>query len=189
MSLINFLNANQGAVMAILTFVYVVATVVIVVFTKGSIEEMKKARIEDNRPYIFAYFAFVPRETKHCYLVLKNYGRSGGKITNLAIRPSVNLLKGSSDCSFFKDTVMAPGQSIKLLVADTEKAMIDESYSISISYEDMSQSHVYRDCYSLIQQYVGEYGFVDTKRSGCGAGENALINISNSLDTIKTSFL
>lgn len=48
--------------MAILTFVYVVATVVIVVFTKGSIDEMKKARIEDNRPYIFAYFAFVPRE-------------------------------------------------------------------------------------------------------------------------------
>ena len=49
---IHWLNNNQGFVMCLLTFVYVVATIVIVYYNKKSIKEMIKTREEDNRPYV-----------------------------------------------------------------------------------------------------------------------------------------
>ena len=48
--MINWLNSNQGFVMCLLTLVYVLATVVIVIMNKLSINEMRKSRLEDNRP-------------------------------------------------------------------------------------------------------------------------------------------
>ena len=82
MKLIETLNNNQGAVMVLLTSIYVVATIVIVMLNKRSIDEMKLSREEESRPYIFASLTFVPRETKQCYLVLTNYGKTGARIKN-----------------------------------------------------------------------------------------------------------
>lgn len=50
--MIDWLNSNQGFVMCLLTLIYVLATVVIVIMNKLSINEMQKNRLEDSRPYI-----------------------------------------------------------------------------------------------------------------------------------------
>lgn len=187
--LVSFLNANQGAIMALLTFVYVIATIIIVVFNKKTIDEMKVAREEESRPYVFAYFAFVARETKTCTLVVKNYGKTGARIDKFSISPSVSLIKGFNDCSFFKDTILAPGQSIRLLIIDEKNSMIDQEYRISIAYSSLSGSNSYSEEYDVVQQYAGEAGYTDSSRSNVSKAENALINISHSLDIIKTSLL
>jgi hypothetical protein len=51
---IDWLNDNQGAVMAALTAVYVVATIVIVRSSHSSLEEQRKLRAEQFRPFVIA---------------------------------------------------------------------------------------------------------------------------------------
>ena len=187
--MIEFLNNNQGAVMACLTFVYVVATVVIVYFNKRSIDEMRMAREEEARPYVFAYLAFVARERQRCTLVIKNYGKSGARITSFSVTPGLNLVHGESDCGFLNEMILAPDQSIRLLAIDPDKKLHEKEFKISISYQTLDKAKTFSENYVLVQQYVSESGYADTAQSGCKKWENALINISSSLDTIKTNML
>lgn len=60
--IVNWLNSNQGFAMSILTLVYVVATIVIVIYNRKSIKELQKTREEESRPYIFAYLHRDPRD-------------------------------------------------------------------------------------------------------------------------------
>lgn len=189
MDIVEFLNSNQGAVIACLTFVYVIATLVIVYFNKKSIDEMKATREEEIRPYVFAYLAFVPRERQRCTLVLKNYGKSGARITAFNISPGLNLVHGESDCSFLEKMILAPGQSIRLLAIDPDKNIHEKQFSVHISYESLDKAKNFMEDHALMQQYIAESGCADRNQSGCDKWENALINISNSLDTIKTNML
>lgn len=189
MNFIEFLNTNQGAVTACLTFVYVIATIIIVYFNKRSIDEMKATREEEMRPYVFAYLAFVPRESKRSTLVVKNYGKCGARITAFKISPDLNLSPGKNDCSFLESTILAPGQSIRLLVIDSSFKLHEEKIQINVTYETLDGNTSYSESYLLIQQYVNQTGYVNTNMSGCEKWENALINISNSIDTIKTNML
>lgn len=189
MNVAEFLNNNQGAVIASLTFVYVVATLIIVYFNKRSIDEMRITREEEMRPYIFAYLAFVPREGKCLTLVVKNYGKSGARIMSFSIEPEVKLISGKSDCAFMEGTILAPGQAIRLLIFDPNAEFDKEEFTVHITYQSINKTKIFSEDYILIQQYVSQSGYVDTNRSGCDKGENALINIANSLDTMKTSML
>lgn len=180
--LIEFLNANQGAVMAALTAVYVIATVVIVIYNKKSIDELRKTRESESRPYLFLYLAKIPRE-QHYYLVLRNFGRTGGKICNAKISPGLPFLKGVADASFLDNTVVAPSQSIHLLVYDEAKMIQETDYSVSLCYEDMAGKKFQED-YVLNLEYVYGTGFSDHSKSNYTASENALHNIASSLDGI-----
>lgn len=185
----SFLNSNQGAVMAILTFVYAVATIVITYFNKKSIDEMKASREADSRPYLFAYLAYIPCETKRCRLILRNYGKRGAIIKAFSISPSVDLPKGKSDCGFFSGTTIAPGQSIQILVLDKDLETKDTTYVVKTEYEDSMGGNRYSESYTLIQQYVNELTSVTTNRSGMTKPESAVIDIAHSLDTIKNHML
>ncbi len=187
--IINYLNTNQGAVIAALTFVYVIATLVIVYFNKRSIDEMRTAREEEMRPYIFAYLAFVPRESKSFTLVIRNYGKSGARITSFNVNPELSLIPGKSSCAFLEKTILAPGQSIRLLVWDPDVELDKETFCVQIAYESVDCKSSFSENYSLIQQYANQSGYVDTSRSGSSKSENALLNIASSLDTIKTNML
>lgn len=180
--LIDFLNANQGAVMAALTAVYVIATVVIVYYNKKSIDELRKTRESESRPYLFLYLAKIPRE-QHYYLVLRNYGKTGGKISNARVSPGLPFLKGAADASFLNNTVVAPEQSIHLLIYDAAKTIQETDYSVSLCYEDMAGKK-YREDYVLNLEYVYSTGFSDHNKSNYTASENALHNIASSLDSI-----
>ena len=186
---VSYLNANQGFVMAALTFVYVVATIVIVYFNKKTIDEMKEEREAESRPYLFAHLAFIPGETKRCQLVLKNYGKSGAYIKSFSISPEIQLVKGPNDCAFFSKTIIAPNQSIQLLVLDPMEQMHEISYTVQLTYGDTLGNKWYSETYSLIQQYAGEAGSVTTNRGKMEKYQSAIIDISHSLDVIKNSMV
>lgn len=175
--------------MACLTFIYVVATVVIVYFNKRSIDEMRTAREEEARPYVFAYLAFVARERQRCTLVVKNYGKSGARIISFRIIPGLSLVHGETDCGFLDEMILAPGQAIRLLAIDPDRKLHEREFNVSISYQTLDGAKTFSEDYVLIQQYVSESGYADTAQSGSEKWENALINISSSLDTIKTNML
>ena len=80
--MITWMNQNQGFIMCVLTFVYVVATVIIVIMNRKSINEMKTARLEESRPYIIANLVKDPRD-RCFYLKIKNYGKTGELIVFL----------------------------------------------------------------------------------------------------------
>ncbi len=183
--MISFLNTNQGAVMATLTLIYVVATIVIVWFNKKAIDEMKLSREGEARPYLFCHLSFIARETKRGTLVLKNYGKTGATITSFLITPRIPLPKGESNCSFFKGTTIAPQQSITLLAYDEELQMQSTKYQVSITYQDVSTKVIYKENYDLTQQYISESTFFEKNGTRSSKAENALISISDSLDTIK----
>ena len=78
--------------MCLLTFVYVVATIVIVYYNKKSIKEMIKTREEDNRPYVFANLEKYPRD-RFFTLKIKNYGKLSAKINKIEIEPKINFFR------------------------------------------------------------------------------------------------
>lgn len=53
--MIKWMNINQGFAMIMLTFIYVISTIVIVYYNHKSIKEMEKTRESESRPYIFVY--------------------------------------------------------------------------------------------------------------------------------------
>lgn len=84
--MIGWLNSNQGFVMSILTAVYVIATIVIVIYNRKSIKEMQRTREEESRPYVFAYLHKDPRDMCF-YLRVKNFGKTGARINSFDISP------------------------------------------------------------------------------------------------------
>ena len=46
--MIDWLNSNQGFVMSILTLVYVLATIIIVIYNRKAIQELQKTREEES---------------------------------------------------------------------------------------------------------------------------------------------
>jgi|GEM_PF-2068712 len=74
MAFLNLLQQYNGAVMAFLTFVYVVATVILVWATYRSVAEIRKTRVEQSQPYVLP--CFEDRADGLLMLVVKNYGMS-----------------------------------------------------------------------------------------------------------------
>jgi hypothetical protein len=86
--MINWLNNNQGFTMSVLTLVYVLATIVIVIYNRKSIRELQKTREEESRPYIFACLHRDPRDV-YFYFRIKNYGKTGGEIESIIVSPFI----------------------------------------------------------------------------------------------------
>lgn len=182
--LIELLNNNQGAAMVLLTAVYVIATVIIVYYNRRSLNEMKNAREAESRPYLFAYLSADPKHSLF-YLVLKNNGKTGAEITRLRIDPEIGFIRGANDGSVFDGVVIAPGQSVQTLIPNVDKTIPDTRYLVQLRYKDLYEYASYSEEYALNQQYANDLGSVNTKHSNCTETENALINIAETLDTIK----
>jgi len=95
MRLMNWLNQNQGFVMAVLTFVYVVATIIIAVLsikTTGLAQknldtalELEKNRL---RPYVIFNLSSSIRK-KSTYASIKNYGLTAAYNIKVSIDPAL----------------------------------------------------------------------------------------------------
>ena len=94
--LIEWLNYNEGFIMAILTFVYVIATILICIFnyksasaTKEQIKESNKQFIENNRAHVIP--KIIVLEGEMICLCFQNIGKDIA--TNLIINVSEEWLK------------------------------------------------------------------------------------------------
>ena len=183
--MIQWMNDNQGFVMCILTFVYVVATIVIVVMNKKSISEMKKTRKEESRPYIIANLVKDPRD-KCFYLRIKNYGRSGAIINSFRVIPELNLVKQQGKGLSLNECLLAPSQAIQFIILEEWEKTCETEYSVTISYTTTGiPSDTYEETYTLITQYAHQMGYTNTKRTNQSDWENALSNIADNLDSIR----
>ncbi len=183
--MINWLNSNQGFVMSILTLVYVVATIVIVIYNRKSILELQKTREEESRPYIFAHLHRDPRDMCF-YLRVKNYGKTGGMIDKISISPGLKFYGEKDVGQFLNNVILAPGQLLQFIILEKHGETSDKNYEVNISYHQTNNEKLYEEKYPLSLQYSSEMGHTDSNRSNYTNQENTLLNIANYLDSIRS---
>jgi len=184
--LINWLNSNQGFSMTLLTLVYVVATIVIVYYNRKSIEEVKQNREEENRPYVFVNLHKDPRDLCF-YLRVRNYGKTTAKIENISVDPPLKLVNDNKIEDLLKDVILVPGQLLQFIVLEESAETSQQKYSVDIKYNSVTKvKKTYEEKYKLILQYSELMGYTDTKRNNLSDRDNALKDIANYLDSIRS---
>lgn len=183
--LINWLNVNQGFVMSLLTCVYVLATIIIVIYTRKSIKQIEISREEESRPYIFINLHKDPRDNWFS-LRIKNYGRTGGRIISISILPNLKYIDENNIEEFLKDAVLAPNQLIQCGVLNEKKDIYDNEYRVSIEYiSTYNGTKVYKEEYKITTQYASQMAYVDASNSGLSPEVNQLKSIAGHLDSIR----
>ena len=183
--MLEWFNSNEGFIMSILTFVYVVATIIIVIMNLLSIKEMKKSRMDDNRPYLMANIVKDPRD-KVFYIRIKNYGKTGAIIDSFEVNPDLNLLKENNQKVDIKGCLFPPEYVVQFIVLEQWEKTCQNNYTVKLSYRSAERKpRLFSDEYKLVTQYAHLQGYTDSKKSNLNDVENAIVNISNCLDSIR----
>lgn len=115
--MVEWLNHNQGAVMAVLTLVYVLTTITLALFTYKSLTVAQNVGRESVRPYLV--FDIQVRDLS-VYAILKNLGRTPARNVRIRIKPLLEVASGQkkTECHLTSVTIplMAPGREIVDLV-------------------------------------------------------------------------
>lgn len=183
--MIGWLNQNQGFVMSLLTLVYVAASIVIVVMNAKSIDEMRKTREAEGRPYVLVNLNKDPRDMCF-YLRIKNYGKSGAIIKQIVISPHMKLVETKLGDSVLNGCLLAPNQILQFILLEEWKETCETTYSVDILYVSTDQAKEFREQYELVTQYAHQMGYTENKKSNLNNAENALANIACHLDSIRT---
>jgi hypothetical protein len=133
----NLVNNNSGCLLVILTFVYVIGTLLILF-------ETKKSRISLLRPFINVYFS---RKDNLLFLTIENIGNIAGKNLELSFNPSlVTFCKGKKIIRF----IPATGR-INFLIGETEKFISENSleYSVEILFFSIVTKKKYKEKFRL----------------------------------------
>ena len=79
-----------------------------------------------------------------------------------------------------------PNHMIQLIVLEEWEKTSENDYNVEITYDSLeSNPRHFTEKYKLVVQYAHLQGYTDTQKSGKSDVENAIINISNSLDSIR----
>ena len=123
-------------VLCVLSFALAVISVITVVITLKQNNKMIK---NSTRPYVVLTCQVTNFQTPALYLVLKNYGNSGAKITSFS--PNIDLKQYSfhndyTPFEMIEGTFIAPNQSI-ICNLDTKKLVQqNETFEVKIEYTD-----------------------------------------------------
>ncbi len=183
--MIVWLNNNQGFAMSLLTLVYVVATMIIVIYNRKTIKEMQKTREAESRPYVFVSLEKDPRDSWFS-LRIKNYGKTGAIVRSVEIIPTPKFVDEARPEDFLADVVIAPLQSLEFYLIENEDETISKGYSVSVQYITVDDKEkCYNDNYSVALQYANQMAYSEYNTSGTNPEANALRTIANHLDSIK----
>lgn len=86
--MVKWLNANQGFTMVILTFVYIITTILIFVANYFSVKELKRTREEQARPHVIVYLDVFPSQIVQ--LIIHNIGKTVAKNVKIISIPELN---------------------------------------------------------------------------------------------------
>jgi hypothetical protein len=150
--MLDFLNQNQGAVMMILTAVYVLATIVTVIFiyrsnklvcesneiARKTMEQSMTFEKERNRPYVIFDLEF---EKNALNAVLKNIGQTPAIDVNIIIDEGFTEIHIDKKGHSFKRPIsfMAPGRTLYDFVntgPDIFKVEKPHIYNVKLKYKD-----------------------------------------------------
>ena len=142
MEIIRMLNSNEGAVLVILTLVYVITTVGILYSTLRSLQQTAKFREEDHRPYVIFNLII---EDDIIMSVRSNIGKGPAYDVRATIDPPMVVdygQFGSREPISYKDVLipmLAPGQVIEDFVNERQaffKDNPDATFTMEVSYRD-----------------------------------------------------
>lgn len=183
--MIAWINANQGFVMCLLTFVYVLATIAIVVMNNMTIKEMKETRIAESRPYVFVSLHKDPRDVCF-YLRVKNHGKTGAIINRLQITPTIKLVGGKKISNFLDRSILAPNQTLQFIILEKWEETCNNDYSVEIDYTMVGDTNSsFHERYVLVVQYAHQMGYTERSSSNLSNSENSLKAIAEHLDSIR----
>ncbi|MGE5483629.1 MAG: hypothetical protein ACM3X4_01275 [Ignavibacteriales bacterium] len=116
LSLAEFMDKHEGFILGVLTLLYAVATCLLVRETRRSVEELRQARVEQNRPYVS--LSIQDRADGLPVLAVQNRGLTAAVNIRIALPSSIidateEVLKEAVVSTLASGALMlAPGQSI-----------------------------------------------------------------------------
>jgi len=100
--MLNWLNQNNGATLALLTAIYVVATIVLVIVTvqatkiaQNSLKAAERFERERSRPYVTVSLINKPLGT--IQILVRNVGATGAYAVRIQTAPEILILEGGKD--------------------------------------------------------------------------------------------
>ena len=100
--------------------------------------------------------------------------------------PELNLVKDAEKSLKLEKCFLAPSQSLQFIILEEWEVTCKNEYVFKISYTSTGSSpDNYKENYSIITQYAHQMGYTSTKKNNISDSDNALINISDSLDSIR----
>ena len=163
-----WLNQNQGAVIAVLTFVYVIVTTIYVITSVKIVKKMKKSNDlvresnelsrqaliqsmqfekERNRPYVI--FDLILRK-RAFYAIVKNIGKQPAYDVKITTEPEITRdIKSAAQVSFIEKGIsfLAPNREIQDFV-DVSPSFLKKhpatTFSVDVSYKD-SEDELYQE--------------------------------------------
>ncbi|KAI3350759.1 hypothetical protein FDB30_03650 [Clostridium botulinum] len=119
----------------------------------GTLKQTNKISLDSNRAYIIFYID-KNRAESSSNLVIKNFGKTGGKLISLTLDPTLDYEKSKigvlvKPITNYSNIFLAPGQSIKS--AFFFESYPDTKFNISISYETCGK--LYNESYTIDLDY------------------------------------
>lgn len=191
--MIQWCNSNQGFLMVVLTTVYVLATLIIMIYTKKSIDsnkmtlqEMKDARYASERPYVMGYFIY-DEHLGTLFLVIKNFGNSLAKIESFSMKPEIKMFDKSPN-TFLDGSIIAPNQSLHFLIYPEEKKKVYHGeynqFVFKFKYMDLATKNIFEEEIIANTEYIGQMLSTRTSLSNLTEKENILRNMEKALNSI-----
>lgn len=164
--------------LSILSFILAVISIVVAVITVRQNNKMIEA---SSRPYITVTAEMTNFGSPMYYLVLKNYGQTGARITKWASSFDLSVCGFGDKITPFKNiegTFLAPGQSIVCAV-DYEKLKAPDLGQLEIDIEYQSETK----CYSS-KCPINTIAYADLVHARSNSSKGELKNISYTLQDL-----
>ncbi len=170
--------------MALLTLVYVLATIVIMLYNHKAIKEARISRESETRPYIFGQFLIVSDYNRHIDFQFRNAGRSGAVIKKFSIDPPLEVNKTSEGIDSINNLFIGPNQVFTIMLNSVVEDVLDKNYSIHLEYQPVGSRKIYSETYNLPMNTFKLRGFSKLTNTGNTTLENELMNISSILSSM-----
>lgn len=184
----NFLNSNYNSIYLFMTFISISISVIVALFTYKNLKELKLTRLEEVRACILLYIT--KKQSNRGYeIVLKNFGKSQGKVLDICITPQLDYKKCTTRpkddiklISDFKNIILAPNQALKTIFHFHNYP--DSEFNVTIKY--ITCGKTFEENYTLnIEPYKvslsNEFN-VENQLVGLREINRSLLEISNKLD-------
>ncbi len=181
---VEWININQGLAMVILTFVYVIATIIIVIFNSKSIRELRITRENEMRPYVFGQFTMFSDYINQADFQIRNSGKTGALIKAISIIPDLPISKDSDGISSLAGFVVAPNQVFNIMLKGLLKDIMDNMYTIHIEYQSLGIKQLYVEDYKIPLNAYSLVGHSYVSQDKHSDEANALRNIASILSSM-----
>jgi hypothetical protein len=174
-----WLNENQGAVMAILTMIYVVTTAILVIQNKRTLKEIEISRKLGQRPYLYAEITKTSEFVFVYSLQIRNRGKSPAKLKSITIEPAL-FLNEKIGIESLNEMIFLPGQCLSLIIKDDFKDFHKNVYNFTLEYESL-RNETYTESYSIPLAAYLNTGTPYLLLQGKDSTDSALKNIAGIL--------